>query len=278
MANLRAFIVDRFFSAPRLELSLPAPSRPVLTLHGFAALAVALAPVVLCGLATGCGQEAPNDPVNAAPQPYHPLVAGSWWEYAHNDWTERVELSPGTFEGQQAFVMTDSPNPDDDLRSDSIILSIDGRVARMTKDEILVGGPGGDVPVSSVTYGIGFTRFNENWATQAVGYKDTPEYERVETPPGGTPRAPEARKHTFEIVSLSEPVSTGQGTFDCIVIRRTKDWQAEEEGVDASDAQTKTFWFARGVGKVQERNEETGNTEILINYSIPQTSAVQPGY
>jgi hypothetical protein len=148
----------------------------------------------------------------------------------------------------------------------------------MTKNEILVQGAGSEVPMSSVTYGVGFTRFNENWATQAVGYKDTPEYERVETPPGGTPRAPEARKHTFEIMSLSEPVSTGRGTLDCIVIKRTKDWQAEEDGVDASDAQTKTFWFARGVGKVQERNEETGNTELLIDYSIPIASAVQPGY
>jgi hypothetical protein len=272
MANLRAFIVDRSSSAPRLQLGRPAP---ILTLHRFAALAVA---VVLGGLATGCGQEAPTDPVNGAPQPYHPLVAGSWWEYAHNDWTERVELSAGTFEGQEAFVMTDSPNPDDGLRSDSIILSIDGRIARMTKEEILVNGSGSGTPVSSVTYGVGFTRFNESWATQAVGYKDTPEYERVETPPGGTPRAPEARKHTFEVMSLSEPVPTGIGTLDCIVIKRTKDWQAEEDGGDASDAQTKTFWFARGVGKVQERNEETGNTELLIAYSIPETSAVQPGY
>lgn len=241
-------------------------------------LALALAPVVLSGLATGCGQEDPNEPVDTVPQPYHPLVAGSWWEYTHSDWTERVELSPSTFEGEEAFVMTDSPNPDDDLRSDSIILSIDGRVARMTKDEILVSGSGNGVPMSSVTYGVGFTRFNESWATQAVGYRDTPEYERVETPPGGTPRAPEGRKHTFEVMDLSEQVSTGRGTFDCIVIKRTKDWQAEEAGVDASDAQTKTFWFARGVGKVQERNEETGNTELLIDYSIPETSNVGLGY
>jgi hypothetical protein len=73
-------------------------------------------------------------------------------------------------------------------------------------------------------------------------------------------------------MSLSDQVSTPVGSFDCIVIKRTKDWQAEEDGVDASDAQTKTFWFARGVGKVQELNEETGSSELLTSFEIPGSS------
>jgi hypothetical protein len=235
------------------------------------AWAACLALAGLLGLVTGCGQEDPEAPP-ATEQPYYPLVPGAWWQYAHSDWAERVETGTATFEGQDAFLMTDSPNPSDDLRSDSIIQSIDGRVVRVSKQEFLVGGPT-DVLTSSVTYGVGFTRFNENWASQPVGYKDTPEYVRVETAfaPDGTPtvRAPEARKHTFEIMSVSERVMTPKGSFDCIVIQRTKDWQAEEDGVDASDAQTKMFWFARGVGKVQERNVETGSTELLLDYSVP---------
>jgi hypothetical protein len=227
----------------------------------------------LASLSVGCGQEDPDDlepgelPLDE--QPYHPLVDGSWWEYAHSDWVERVELTTTEVAGAPVFLMVDSPNPDDDLRSDSIISSIDGRVARMTKDEYLVGAAGAETLTSSVTYGVGFTRFNENWADQAVGFRETPAYERVETRPGQEPRAPEQRRHTFEIMSLSEQVSTGAGTFDCIVIKRTKDWQAEEDGVDASDAQTKIFWFARGVGKVQEYNEESDNTEVLVGYSVP---------
>jgi hypothetical protein len=221
----------------------------------------------LVGLATACGQKDP-DPPAATNQHYFPLVAGAWWAYAHSDWTERVDTGTSTFDGQDAFLMTDSPNPSDDLRSDSIITSLNGRVSRMAKEEFLVGGPD-DVLTSSVNYGVGFTRFDENWANQPVGFKDTPEYVRVETSPDGTVKAPEARKHTFELMSLSESVQTGKGTFDCIVIKRTKDWQAEEDGVDASDAQTKMFWFARGVGKVKERNLETGNTELLVDFSIP---------
>ena len=226
---------------------------------------------IICGT-VACGQEAPPEPVTGSVS-YHPLVDGAWWEYDHGGrWTERVTLTANV-DGMPGFIMSDSPNPSDGLRSDSIISNAGGRISRMTKDEYLVpstGAPG--VLQSSVTYGVGFTRFNEDWANQAVGFKESPEYVRVETPPGQPARPGEARKHTFEVISLSEEVVTAVGTFDCIVIQRTKDWQAEAVGMEASDAQTKKFWFAPGVGKVQERNEETGSTELLTAFEIPESA------
>lgn len=48
----------------------------------------------------------------------------------------------------------------------------------------------------------------------------------------------------------------------CMQVRRTKDWEAEADGIDASDAPTKLFWFAPGVGMVREENEETGSFEL----------------
>jgi len=232
----------------------------------------AAALLTLLAIATGCGQEdPPTDPVGSVEKPYYPLVDGATWSYQHSDWVEQVTAEATTHEGGPAFLMSDSPNPKDNLRSDSIIVASSGRVARISKEEYLVGGA---MPVltSSVTYGVGFTRFNEDWGKQPVGYKETPEYVRIETPPGGAPKAPEQRRHTFEVMNLAESVVTPAGTFDCIVIKRTKDWQAEEEGVDASDAATKTYWFARGVGKVQERNEETGSTEVLTSFEVPTPS------
>ena len=219
------------------------------------------------GALLGCGQEDPPDPVL---EPYHPMVDGSWWEYQHSDWSERVTVSATTLNGEPAFLMTDSPNPDDDIRSDAILTVENGRVLRKTKQEYLIGTDGSATLESSVDYGVGFTRFDESWAEQAVGYRETPAYERVETPPGGAPRAPEARSHTFEILSLSETVMTNAGSFDCIKIRRTKDWEAAEEGIDASDAEPKLFWFARGVGKVRELNLQTGRGEVLTDYFIPE--------
>jgi hypothetical protein len=198
---------------------------------------------------SGCGQEPPAEPAEQAP--YHPLVSGAWWKYEHDDWTERVDVEATSFEGEPAFLMTDSPNPKDSLRSDAIVVERAGRVLRVAKDEYLIGANDQATLDSSVSYGVGFTRFDEAWAQQAVGFKETPEY-------------------TFEILSLSEQVATPLGTFDCIKIRRTKDWQAEAAGIDASDAQPKLFWFARGVGKVRELNLDTNSGELLSDYSIPE--------
>ncbi|HKO90979.1 MAG TPA: hypothetical protein VJU61_07505 [Polyangiaceae bacterium] len=227
-----------------------------------------MAGAVLAGAGgLACNQESPVTPSELLP--YHPLADGAWWDYQHSDWTERVTMAATTFDGSPAFLMTDSPNPKDGLRSDSVVVSRDGRILRVTKEEYLVSAEGDPTLDSSVEYGVGFTRFDENWAQQSVGFRETPEYERVETPPGEAPRPAEARRHTFEIVSLSAEVPTAAGTFDCIQIQRTKDWQAEADGVDLSDAQTKMFWFARGVGKVREVNLDTGKVEVLTGYSIP---------
>lgn len=217
--------------------------------------------------ALACNQESPPAPAELSP--YHPLADGAWWDYQHSDWTERVTMAATTFDGSPAFVMTDSPNPKDGLRSDSVVVEREGRILRVAKQEYLVPPEGEPTLDSSVEYGVGFTRFNEEWARGPAGFRETPEYQRIETRPGEAPRPAEARRHTFEIVSLSAEVPTAVGTFDCIQIQRTKDWEAEEDGVDLSDAQTKMFWFARGVGKVRELNLDTGKSELLTDYFIP---------
>ncbi len=242
-------------------VTLPAVTLPAVTLPAVTLAALALA---------GCGQDPPPDPVVPMGD-YHPLVDGATWRYEHSDWIETVTLTATTHDGEPAFLMSDSPNPSDRLRSDAILIKEGGRISRVTKDEYLVSAGSDEGTLqSSVSYGVGFTRFNEDWANQSVGYKESPEYVRVETPPGGQPKAGEQRKHTFEILSLSEQMMTPAGTFDCIRVRRTKDWQAEADGVDASDAQTKLFWYARGVGKVREQNEETGSVEFLLDFTIPE--------
>ena len=230
----------------------------------------------VCALvaSVACSQADPDEPMGGAElQSYFPLVAGSWWDYRHSDWTERVSVTAADFNGSPAFRMSDEANPtdlpEDQVRSDSTITSVDGRAVRVLKDEYQVRQDGSEELISSVSYGAGFTRFNDDWANQAVGYRETPEYERVETRPDGTVLAPEARRHTFEIVSLASDVDTPRGTFSCIVIQRTKDWETDDGEVDADDAETKLYWFARGVGKVQETNPESGKSETLVDFMIP---------
>lgn len=236
--------------------------------RGRGLLELAAAAVLALPLASGCGQESP--PTEPPSGDFDPLAVGSWWDYSHGDWTEHVELSATTHEGQDAFLLSGSPDPDDNLRSDSILVKRDGRILRVARNEYAVDpASGAESLAASVTYGVGFLRFSEAWPLAEIGFTESPEYVRIETPAGGSARPPEDRRHTFEIISVSAEITTPAGTFsDCVVVRRTKDWEALDNGTDASDAQTKTYWFARGVGKVQERNDETGRIEALSEYEI----------
>src|SRR5688572_25809384 len=102
--------------------------------------------LLVAGLAAtvACGQEEPTEPVEVIEQGYFPLVPGAWWDYAHSDWDERVTVEAADFNGAPAFLVSDSPNPDDGLRSDSILTLVNGRAARMTKEEYFIGTDGSE--------------------------------------------------------------------------------------------------------------------------------------
>jgi hypothetical protein len=195
------------------------------------------------------------------------MADGAWWRYEHSTWTEEVNVVGAPEEGEGAFRASDSPNPRDSLRSDSIMIQRDGRWVRATKEVYLDEAGAEQVLDSSVDYGVGFTRFNDAWVTGGVGFSETPEYVRIETPAGGTPGPAEDRRHTFVVLEVDVPVTTPAGTFDCIAVQRTKDWQTDD--ANDSDAQTKIFWFAPGVGKVREFNEDSNSREVLVEFFVP---------
>jgi hypothetical protein len=59
-------------------------------------------------------------------------------------------------------------------------------------------------------------------------------------------------------MAVDEPVTVPAGTFNCLRVRRRASQQ------DGSD---KTYWFAKGVGKVKEVG---GQTEELTSVTIPE--------
>lgn len=61
----------------------------------------------------------------------------------------------------------------------------------------------------------------------------------------------------FTVQSLTESVTVPAGTFTCLRLLRH----------DRSSGNDKTYWFARGVGKVKESNSKGGET--LRSYLVP---------
>lgn len=197
-----------------------------------------------------------------------PMKAGATWTYKHTNWTEVQTVTAMEYEGEPAFLVKDTPDPSDNLRADSVLVKRDGRLLRVYKEEFWVNpNTSAETLDAKATYGVGFLRCDEAWATKKPGWSETPEYIRVETVGTDPAKAPEERSHTYTVEGR-EDITTAKGqTFgDCLRVRRSKDWAAVDS---AEDAKEKLYWFCPGVGKVREQNVENGKIEELVEYEIP---------
>lgn len=200
-----------------------------------------------------------------------PAKDGATWTYYHSGsggWTEVQTVTLAEYDGASTLLFSDTPNPSDDLRSDSYHVKEDGRLLRVYKEQFWVNPANGEETLdSSATYGEGFLRCDDAWASKDVGFTESPSYTRVETVAGQAPKPSEERKHTFTI-EARENITTESGLSftDCVKVRRGKDWAA----VTGEDVEEKLYWFCPGVGKVREENVTSGNYEELTEYSIPE--------
>lgn len=227
--------------------------------------------LVFC--AGSCGQDDPPEPTDLGDggltDDYYPLVDGASWSYWHSSrggWEETVTVEETEHEGRPDFWMTDNGSPDG--RNSKSLLVRDGTaILRVTKDQFL----NGQLELS-VEYDPGFMRFDSAWLEQQVPFSETLSYVRTETDVGQQSQPSTDRGHVFTVESLSETVEAEGRTFrNCVRVRRervpgatsgtTYGIQGEEDNL---------YWFAPGVGKVYEENLTTGNTEILIEYQIPE--------
>lgn len=206
-----------------------------------------------------CGQKDPA--MSDASESYFPLVDGSRYEYLHSNggWTEIVEIEEvagGLFEQHQEG----DPNGESSVSTFDIV---DGDVLRIAEDQLIDGEL-----VYSAVYDPGFLRFSEAWVDAEPGSEERRLYDRTETEAGMDPKSVQPRAHTFTVESVSETVDVPAGTFrNCVRVRRQR--ALDDPSIDDPTAQTeqdKRYWFAPGVGKVQEENTMSGSTEVLVMY------------
>lgn len=200
-----------------------------------------------------------------------PIKDGATWTYYHTSnggWTKTLTTTVADYDGASTFVISDTPHPKNDLRADAYHVKEGGRLLRIYKEEYWVNPSNGqEVLDSSATYGVGFLRCDEAWASKEVGFSESPGYFRIETVAGQAPKAGADRKHTFTVEAREDVTTSGGLAFtNCVKVRRGKDWAA----TTGEEIEEKLYWFCPGVGKVREENVESGNTEELTEYDVPE--------
>ncbi len=238
-------------------------------------------------LLLGCGNTDPgksNDTDGDAGDPdpegdYYPMAVGDFWRYL-----ETSEPDDGNLEAtaeltyevtgtttdsvndgaeQEVFVIDNMVNVTADLLEDQEKriqhISDDGVRSERVRHFVYEYDPFEEA-LSTVTkerwYDPGFLRFdrtqlqlNVSWEETLTRYSDTKD---------GSPVEEVSRTYSFTVLAVDEPVQVPAGDFDCIKIQRFSPSDEDDE--------TKTYWFAKGVGKVKEVDKDS--TEELIEFEI----------
>ncbi len=111
-----------------------------------------------------------------------------------------------------------------------------------------------DTLLTDQFYVPGKLRVDETAEHLTLGATWTTAYTEVEVDPIlGTHTV--SKDETWTVQAVDEMVTTPAGTFSCLKV-----------GKATSGAAAKTYWFAKGVGKVQETGEQT---ETLTAFTVP---------
>lgn len=224
-------------------------------------------PIVACGSEAPPGEETTDGGGAGAPATtggseasnHFPMVDGAVSVYRHSSkggWDETItlsETSPGV------YLEVDSGNPDGERTESVLEVDSQGRVFRTSKDVYV-----DDVLDTSVVYEPGFIRFDPAWLELGVNESLSYGYERAETPAGGPPDPTRPRAHVYTSFGRESLTVLGTRYSDCLVIRRERDY--DDVDGEAED-EKKQIYFAPAVGKVQEINVDSGNTEQLVSHS-----------
>lgn len=115
----------------------------------------------------------------------------------------------------------------------------------------------GDALTSDEWYEPYKLRIDESAAHTAEGATWDEEYTETHYEPGVPDPTVTARVNEWTVEAVADEIDVPAGTFTCLRLHRV--------GSEVGQAD-KTFWFARGVGKVKESG---GQEELLVGYSLP---------
>lgn len=230
--------------------------------------------LLLLALATvpACGSDGSADDEGATESetgmvidgPLLPLVDGADWTYVEYDGagavtdSDYVSIELTQFEGADAFLMLVGSKQD-------MLVDKGGAVSRVQRERV-----SDNVVSERITYDPGFLRVDEGWKEASVGEVFMQDFHRVESDGEGMNAVEDDRTYTYTIIAMDEEVEVQAGIYTTIHVER--ECTAGETSGDIVE-----YWFAAGVGKVQEHQHEHPDAELeidekwekLLSFSIP---------
>ena len=211
-----------------------------------------------------CGDDAPTDsdaPVVECTAPlserYLPLVVGASWTYDTSEMGSPVVPKTTTFEafedvGDLKTGVTAFRQRTEKVVGHALSWHHDDCTGVTRHREQTFDDAG--TLVTDQFYVPGKLRVDEAPAHLTLGATWTTAYTEVEVDPIlGTHTV--SKDETWTVQAVDEMVTTPAGTFSCLKVHKT-----------TSGAAAKTYWFAKGVGKVQETGEQM---ETLTAFTRP---------
>ena len=203
-------------------------------------------PLFLLFLLAACGTEDPNP---GKKDSLFPVAVGNKWVYRIQDADGEQPIKTQTVTGTAAdgaFTFETVRGLDGQRESESVQkIDEEGRLVRLSERSIFGGNE-----IERITYVPNDIRVDTNSYEIGAQYSQT--YTEDHDPSYMIPDI--TKTQTFTVEEVDEVVTVPAGTFRCIKIRRT-----------SQDGPAKTYWYAIGVGKVQEiggQNEQLTTVEI----------------
>ena len=221
---------------------------------------------IAAAVLAACGDDAPNEIDGGmtectapASERYLPLVIGATWTYDTSDMgmpvvvkTSTVEALEDVGERKAGFIAYRVRTGKSGGVGDVVSWQEDRctSIVRHREQQYDVN----DVLETDQFYVPGKLRVDETEGRVVFGARYTQSYTEVEVDniPGDTTTT---KDEVWMVEAVDEMVTVAAGTFATLRVRKTTSGDAD-----------KTYWFAKGVGKVQEMGEQT---ETLTSYTIP---------
>lgn len=238
-------------------------------------LVAPLGALALALLSVACGGEDPQAGDNTSKGSLFPMQTGNWWKYRVNEAgtiTDKTNtIGPAGVVGGTGPMATTRAYECITQKGDAMADKTVSYQAPLASDPQLI------VRYRELSYGATSQMVNleEHWVPYRLhvdgsekntksGVKYYDHYDEIKIVPGFPASDPVRKADIWTVLGADVTVEVGGKTYEHAI------WLKKESG---STANTKEYWYKRGVGKLKEVGSQT---EELVDYRVASEESVAP--